>query len=88
MNIRILASAIGLIIVIVSSTIAIEARYANKAATQIEIAGNTLLILYTQLNRAEQEARRLREQDKRLPQSLLDELKRLCRKITEGGGSC
>jgi len=88
MKIAVLGSTLALIAVIVSGTIGIEARYANKEATKIEISQNTLLILYTQLDRANRERRRLREQDKRLPQSLLNELMRLCREIKKRGGSC
>lgn len=79
-----IGASVALVVAIASGTVAVEGRYATKT----EVSGNTVLILFTQLDRANREVRRLREQDKRIPQSLLDEIMRLCRDIREHNRKC
>lgn len=79
------------ITMVVGGVFAFEGRYATHVEVgEVEqLAGsNTLLILYTQLDRAMAERRRLIEAEQPTPQSLLDTIARLCRDIAARGGRC
>jgi len=80
-----------LVSMIVGGVFAFEGRYAtHDEVDEVEqLAGsNTLLILYTQLDRLQAEARRFEASGRRPPDSLIAAIQRLCRQIRDAGGQC
>lgn len=83
------------ITMIVGGAFAVEDRYVSKVELvplfqqqQQLIGDNALRLLYFELDRSMAERRRLIERNEPTPQSLLDNISRLCREIAARGGRC
>lgn len=91
LSVAALGGALTLIVALVGAVFAVEDRYVSEpemVEVEKQVAGNTLLILYTQLDRAQFQAREFEKRGQSVPRALIDQINRLCRQIRSLGGQC